>query len=195
MKAHPERREGVWDEDDIRIYLADEVASGRGGNMDEIRATKVLNHLGSLGCIAIVDDNNIPFFGNIMKRNSKMRMKNYFAKRDEYREGQGKIGIWEGSSLNMMYKMLGRSGSMEDNSAANRIGLGKRWKMSRYNSEVCHACGKEGRSNNHALRVCKNEVVEKRRKIWYDEVNKNIYKIKDRDIRGAVRGYVDKDEM
>jgi hypothetical protein len=186
VKAHPERREGVWDNDDVGIYLADEVASGRGGKMEEIRATKVLKHLGSLGCIAIVDNNNIPFFGNIMKRNSKMRIKKYFEKRDEYRDGQGKIGIWNGSSLNMMYKMLGRSGTMEDNSAANRIGWGKRWKMSRYNSEICHACGKDGRSNNHALRGCRNEEVEKRRKVWYDDVNKNIYKIMDRDIRGLL---------
>ena len=78
-----------------------------------------------MGSIAIVDGNNIPFIGNLMRRSSKMREKNYFIKRDEYREDKGKLGIWKGSSMSLSYKMLGKSGSMEDRSATNRIALGK----------------------------------------------------------------------
>ena len=59
--------------------------------------------------------------GNLMRRCSKMKGKNYFIKRDEYREDKGKIGIWKGSSMSMSYKMMGKSGSMEDRSAINRI--------------------------------------------------------------------------
>ena len=54
VKAHPERREGVWEEDDIGIWQADLVAGGDGGIMREVLATSVLNYYGSLGSIAIV---------------------------------------------------------------------------------------------------------------------------------------------
>ena len=155
VKAHPERREGEWQEDDEGIYLADKIAGGEGGEMGEVKATSALNYLGSLGAIAIVDNNNIPFFGNIMKRCSEVRKWNYFIRRDKYREDKGMTGIWEGSSLHNSYKMLGKTGSMEDNTAVNRIAAGKRWKMSRHNLEVCHACGEDSRSNHHALRKCK----------------------------------------
>ena len=56
---------------------------------------------------------------------------------------------------------------MEDSTAVNRIGTGKRWKMSRHNLEVCQACGEDSRSNNHALRKCRADTVNKMRKIWY----------------------------
>ena len=154
--------------------------------MATIKATSALNYLGSLGAIAIVDNNNIPFIGNIMKRCSGVRRGNYFTRRDKYREDKGMHGIWEGSSLQNSYKMLGKTGSMEDRTAVNRISAGKRWKMSRHNLEVCHACGEDSRSNHHALRKCKERGVVEARKIWMDEVSKKIMKTKDRDIRGLL---------
>ena len=186
VKAHPERREGIWEGDDEGIWLADKIAGGEGGNMVTIKATSALNYLGSLGAIAIVDNNNIPFIGNIMKRSSVMRREKYFIRRDKYREDKGMTGIWEGSSLHNSYKMLGKAGSMEDKSAINRIAAGKRWKMSRHNLEICHACGEDSRSNHHALRKCKAKEVVEARKIWMDEISKKIMKTKDRDIRGLL---------
>ena len=58
--------------------------------------------------------------------------------------------------------------------------------MSRHNLEACHACGKDSRSNHHALRKCKEKEVVEARKIWMDEVSKKIMKTKDRDIRGLL---------
>ena len=113
-----------------------------------------------------------------------MRVINYFKKRDEYREDKGRTGIWKGSSMNLSYKMMGKSGSMEDRTATNRIAMGKRWKMSRHNLEMCQACGKDTRSTNHALRDCREESVNTKRKIWYNGVSRKIYKMKDRDLRG-----------
>ena len=186
VKAHPERREEIWQDDEVGIYLADEVAGGGGGAAREILATTVLKHFGAMGSIAIVDNNNIPYIGNIMKRCSKEKMKKYYIKRDEYREDKGKRGMWEGTSSSLIYKMMGKTGSMEDSTAVNRIGTGKRWKMSRHNLEVCQACGEDSRSNNHALRKCRADTVNKMRKIWYDGVSRRIYRIKDRDLRGLV---------
>ena len=186
VKAHPERREGVWEEDEEGIWLADKIAGGEGGIIGTIKATSALNYLGSLGAVAIVDNNNVPYIGNIMKRCSKMRRDKYFIRRDKYREDKGRAGIWEGSSLHNSYKMLGKTGSMEDNTAVNRIAAGKRWKMSRHNLEVCHACGEDSRSTHHALRKCKEKGVVEARKIWMDEVSRKIMKTKDRDIRGLL---------
>ena len=56
--------------------------------------------------------------------------------------------------------------------------------MCRHNLEMCQACGKDTRSTNHALRDCREESVTTRRKIWYNGVSKQIYKMKDRDLRG-----------
>ena len=122
-------------------------------------ATSVLKHFGLMGSIAIVDENNISFIGDLMRSSSKMRAEKYFNKRDEYREGKGKVGIWKGSSASMIYKMMGKTGSMEDRSAVNRIGMGKRWKMSRHNLDVCQACGEDSRSINHGIGAFKEENI------------------------------------
>ena len=154
--------------------------------MEEVLASSVVKHYGSLGSIAIVDNNNIPFIGDLMRRCSKEKTKRYWKRRDKYREINGKTGIWEGCSSHMSYKMMGKSGSMEDNSAVNRIGFGKRWNMSRHNLEVCQACGEDSRSYNHVLRKCRHEQLHSFRKKWYEDVSKKIYKIKDRDVRGLM---------
>ena len=85
--------------------------------------------------------------------------------------------------MSLSYKMLGKSGSMEDRSATNRIALGKRWKMSRHNMEVFQACGEDTRSTSLALRNFREVTVNTRRKIWYNGISRQIYKMKDMDLR------------
>ena len=186
VKAHPERREGVWEEDDRGIWTADLIAGGGGGIMEEVLATSVMKYYGSLGSIAIVDNNNVPYIGDLMRRCSKEKKRRYWERRNRYREDNGKTGIWEGCSSHMSYKMMGKSGSMEDNTAVNRIGLGKRWNMSRHNMEVCQACGEDSRSYNHVLRKCRHERLHSFRKRWHEDISKKIYKMKDRDLRGLM---------
>ena len=51
--------------------------------MEEILASSVLKHYGLFGSIAIVDNNNIPFIGDLMRRCSKEK------KRDIGKGGMG----------------------------------------------------------------------------------------------------------
>ena len=110
VKAHPERRGGVWQEDETGIWTADKIAGGGVKNVHVATATSIVKLFGSMGSIAIVDENNIPFIGSLMRRSSKMKRVNYFNKRDEYREDKGKAGIWKGSSMSLSYKMMGEIG-------------------------------------------------------------------------------------
>ena len=90
MKAHPEKREELWQEDERGIWTADKIAEGGVKKVHVATATSVLKLFGKMGSIAIVDENNIPFIGNLMRRSSKMRGINYFIRRDEYRGINGK---------------------------------------------------------------------------------------------------------
>ena len=58
--------------------------------------------------ISVVDDNGVPFIGYLRNRISKIKMKKYLEKRDEYRRMRGGVGIWEGSSFHMIHKMVGK---------------------------------------------------------------------------------------
>ena len=49
VKAHPERREGIWHDDEKGIWIADDIAGGGGGKIKEVLASSVLKYFGSLG--------------------------------------------------------------------------------------------------------------------------------------------------
>ena len=113
-------------------------------------------------------------------------MLNYLKRRDKYRDERGLEAIWEGCSFHFIHKMLGKSGSIEDRSATLRIGGQKRWATSAFNDELCLACGVGRRSSAHVLVRCKDKRMDHARKMWYREVSKRIYRIKNIDIRSAV---------
>ena len=114
VKAHPERREGSWTKEDKGIYMADKVAGGEGVNIDIIKASAVMGRVAKDQVISIVDEKGVPFFGNLRRRNSKEKKKRYLKKRDDYREKDGKLRIWEGTSLHLSHKMMGRNKTIED---------------------------------------------------------------------------------
>ena len=186
VKAHPERREGEWTEDDEGIFLADQVAGGKGDNMPRVRATEVIGEIARRGRIMICGEDGVPFVGNIRARCSREKMRNYWKRRDEYRNERGKVGIWEGTRLDMSHKMMGKGGSIEDRSAVQRMAGGKRWCTSWTNTKACKACGKEVRSESHALKECRGSLMVEHRKGWTGDVSKVIRRIRDINLRGLV---------
>ena len=94
--------------------------------------------------------------------------------------------IWEGTSLHLSHKMMGKNKTIEDRSAVARIAFGKRWCTSWINEEICKACEEAPRSIRHTLMQCGNERMREGRKMWTDEVYKGISKIRDVDLKGAV---------
>ena len=166
--------------------MADKVADGEEGNIDRIKATDILKKIAEGQIISIVDEKGIPFFGNLRRRLSKEKLKRYLKKRDDYREKDGKLRVWEGASLQHIHKMMGRKKTIEDRSAVARIAYGKRWCSSWINEEICKACEEAPRSIRHTLMQCGNERMREGRKIWTEEVERKIGKIRDVDLKGAV---------
>ena len=82
--------------------------------------------------------------------------------------------------------MLGRSKFIEDRAAVIRLSLGKTWAISRFNSDLCMACGSSNKGLDHALFKCRHLNVAQARKKWRKEVDTCTDKIKNRDIRGIV---------
>ena len=127
------------------------MAGGEGGNIDTIKASAVMGRVAKDKVISIVDEKGVPFFGNLRRRNSKEKKKRYLKKRDDYREKDGKLRIWEGTSLHLSHKMMGKNKTIEDRSAVARIAFGKRWCTSWINEEICKACEEAPRSIRHTL--------------------------------------------
>ncbi len=82
--------------------------------------------------------------------------------------------------------MMGKSRSMEDRTAVQRMASGKSWCNNWANGEPCQACGTGTRSEAHALRSCISVEIKNERRTWYDEIRKKILKVKDRDLRGLL---------
>ncbi len=102
----------------------------------------------------ICGENGKPFIGNLRMRSSKEKLRRYWIRRDGYREEKGKRPKWEGANIGLSHKMMGKSKSLEDLSAVQRMACGKRWCNSWINAELCQACGTGARSEPHALRTC-----------------------------------------
>jgi hypothetical protein len=186
IKAHPERREGEWDNGEKGIFFADQVAGGEGGKLPSVTASGIIERVSRRGILSVVDESGVPFMGNLRRRCSKKKIVRYLERRDKYREGRGRVGIWGGASLQLIHKMLGKNRSMEDRAASLRIGAQKRWALSDFNKEVCGACGIGNRSSKHALLRCGDSRMRVMRRAWMGEVSKRIGKIRNRDVRGAV---------
>ena len=84
------------------------------------------------------------------------------------------------------HKMMGKSNSLEDLSAVQRMASGKRWCASWVNVDVCRACGEGRRSESHILRTCGKETMIEERRKWTGDISKRIGKIRDRDLKGVV---------
>ena len=82
--------------------------------------------------------------------------------------------------------MLGRSKYIEDRAAVLRLSLGKTWAISRFNQEMCMACGEKNKDLGHALFRCRHLDVAGVRKQWRHDVDKCVRKIHNCDIRGVV---------
>ncbi len=185
VKAHPERREGEWSKDDEGIFIADKVA-GNVGNIPTVTATEVIGEVARRGKIMICGENGEPFIGNLRMRCSKEKLRRYWKRRDEYREERGRRPMWEGTNIDLSHKMMGKSKSLEDLSAVQRMSCGKRWCNSWANKEKCKACGTGTRSEAHALRTCGAEEVRILRRGWTEAIGKVIHKVTNQDLRGVM---------
>jgi hypothetical protein len=185
IKAHPERRGGEWSKDDEGIFIADQIA-GNVGNVPSITATKIIGEIARRGKIMVCGENGEPFIGNLRMRSSKEKLGRYWKRRDEYREERGRVPKWEGTNIGMSHKMMGKTKSLEDLSAVQRMASGKRWCNSWINTEMCQACGTGIRSEAHALRACGAEDMRTLRRGWTENIGKVIHKVKNRDLRGVM---------
>ena len=186
VKAHPERRAGPWTPDDHGIYMADQVAGKRPAGAPSLRATTIIRKIARMGKIMLCGEDGEPFIGNLRRRCSREKLRRYWKKRDWYRGKRGKRPIWDGTRMDFSHKMMGKSKSMEDRTAVQRMAGGKSWCNNWANGEPCQACETGSRSEAHALRSCTSAEIKSERRAWHDGVSKKIAKVKDRDLKGLL---------
>ena len=186
VKAHPERwgKPGEWNIDEKGNWMADHVADGSADITHRLSAKAIIRDIGKRAMIQIVDNEGVPFFGDIKRRNSKYILKRYYKGRDRYRTNTGLPAVWEGTNGTRAHFLIGLN--------KLRAASIKTWSLSRHNSDGCIACGSTSKGLDHALLRCRNAEVVVARKEWKKDTNSHADKIKNGDVKGIVREIISK---
>ena len=194
VKAHPERwgKPGEWNIGEKGNWMADRVADDCDGIKHSISAKQIIKELGKRALVQTVDNEGVPFFGDLRKRNSKYKVKKYYKCRDIYRTNKRLPPIWEGTNGAKAHFLIGLNKYIEARAASIRVSMGKTWALSRHNSDECKACGSWNKGLDHALLRCKHVDVAAARREWRKNTYMHTKKVKNGDLRGIMGEIVSK---
>ena len=194
VKAHPERwgKPGEWNIDEKGNWMADHVADECEGLIHRLSAKRIVKDIAKRAKIQTVDNEGVPFFGDLKRRNSRYTMGRYYKGRDRYRTNKGLPAVWEGTNGARAHFLIGLNKYIEARAASIRVSMGKTWGLSRHNADGCKACGLANKGLDHALLRCRHTDVIAARRAWKKEVNSHADKLKIGDLRGIVREIISK---
>jgi hypothetical protein len=179
VKAHPERRKkySEWDNDDMGIWIADNVAGGFMEADQRVSAKQWINRIATQSKVSIEEEDGSPFVGNVARRMSKYSISQYYKERDGWREQDGLFEeFWEGANSAMAADLLRRNGGFEDVVTMVKLTFGKRWDCSRHNTLECKLCGEQFTSQKHPMMLCLDLRMHNARKIWRKSIEDSINK-------------------
>ena len=162
VKAHPEkyRVASDWTDGDKGIWIADQIAGKMLKGARMVRASEWLRRISLSSKVTVIDQGGLPFVKDIAKRWSQLLVSKYFKERDDYREGRGVPRKWEGTSMALSHKMMGRNKSIADHAAVQRAALDKRWMWHwAREDDICSVCMRKCEGILHPIRHCTHGPV------------------------------------
>ena len=171
------------------IYVADRVAGGFHEAHRSVSAREWLTRISARSKVAIELEDGTPFIGSVTRRASRISMKHYFMERDGYNENDPEyVERWDGANMARSNKLMIRNGGFEDRVTMMKLGAGKRWDVSRHNTDKCILCGEVFSDQRHAMMSCAAIEVFNARELWKRNI-KNLMEKAGMSLRIAMEEY------